>query len=125
MTTKADALIRKLEIGLTPLGAFRSRPMFGGYGLYLDDIFFGLIDRGNLYLRTDEENRGEFLKAISKPFTYMTERKGLTTTSYWQCPAEALEDARALRKWVASGYGAARRRKAARKPRAPRKRKSL
>ena len=121
MTARAAAIIRKLEASLTPLGAFRSRPMFGGHGLYLDDVFFGLIAYDRLYLKSDQENRGKFLKAKSKPFTFESERKGVITTSYWQCPADALKDARKLRQWVASGYDAAMRRKTKKPPRKPKR----
>jgi DNA transformation protein len=125
MTAKADALIRKLDASLTPLGAFRSRPMFGGHGLYLDDVFFGLIAYDKLYLKTDEGNRGDYVKAKSKPFSFDSSRKGLITTSYWQCPAAALKDARKLQHWVDKAHAAARRVKAAKPKRKPRKPKDI
>lgn len=121
MTAKADAIIEKLEASLTPLGAFRSRPMFGGHGLYLDDLFFGLIAQDKLYLKTDENNRGDYTKARSKPFSFESGRKGLVTTSYWRCPADALGDGRKLRRWIGRALEAARRVKAAKPPRKPRK----
>lgn len=125
MTAKADALIQRLETNLTPLGAFRSRAMFGGRGLYLDDVFFGLIAYDTLYLKTDEENRGGYLKAKSKPFCFESTRKGLVTTSYWQCPADALKDGRKLRRWIGKAFEAARRVKAAKPKRAARKPKDF
>ena len=125
MTPKANALIRKLEAGLTPLGAFRSRAMFGGRGLYLDDVFFGLIAYDKLYLKTDEENRGDYAKAKAKPFSFESARKGLVTTSYWQCPDTVLKDARKLRQWIGKAQDAARRVKAAKPKRAPRKPKNF
>jgi DNA transformation protein len=108
---KADAIIRKLETSLTPLGAFRSRPMFGGHGLYLDDLFFGLIAYDTLYLKTDEQNRPDYIKAKSKPFSFESDRKGLVITSYWQCPASVLKDGRKLRRWIGKALEAARRRR--------------
>src|SRR5262245_64346026 len=96
----AKSIIAKLETSLTPLGAFRSRAMFGGHGLYLDDVFFGLIAYDTLYLKTDEDNRSDYAKAKSKQFSFESGRKGLVTTSYWQCPADVLKDARRLRQWV-------------------------
>jgi len=125
MTAKAAALIEKLESSLTPLGAFRSRAMFGGHGLYLDDQIFGLIAYDALYLKTDYETRADFKKAKTKPFTFESERKGLVTTSYWQCPADALKDARKLRQWVGKAQQAARRVKAAKPKRKTRKPKKL
>jgi DNA transformation protein and related proteins len=125
MTAKAAALIRKLDASLTPLGAFRSRPMFGGHGLYLDDVMFGLIAYDKLYLKTDDETRGDFENAKSESFAFESHRKGLVTTSYWQCPAAALKDARKLRQWVGKAHEAARRVKAAKPKRKPRKPKDF
>src|SRR6187200_40904 len=82
----AKAIIAKLEATLTPLGAFRSRPMFGGHGLYLDDLFFGLIAYDKVYLKTDEQNRGDYVKAKSKPFSFESSRKGLVTTCTGNAP---------------------------------------
>ncbi len=125
MTAKAKAIIEKLEASLTPLGAFRSRAMFGGHGLYLDDLFFGLIAYDTLYLKTDEQNRSDYMKAKSKPFSFESSRKGLVTTSYWQCPADALNDGRKLRQWIGKALDAARRVKAAKPKRPQRKPKGL
>jgi len=110
---KADAIIRKLETSLTPLGAFRSRPMFGGHGLYLDDVFFALIAYDRFYLKTDEQNRPDYIKAKSKPFSFESSRKGLVITSYWQCPDVVFKDPRKLRQWVEKALETARRVKAA------------
>jgi DNA transformation protein len=125
MARKAGALIQTLEASLTPLGAFRSRAMFGGHGLYLDDVMFGLIAYDTLYLKTDEKTRGDFEKAKSKPFAFESARKGLVTTSYWQCPDSALKDARKLRQWIGKAHQAAQRVKAAKPKRKPRKPKNF
>lgn len=125
MTAKAAAIIGQLEASLAPLGVFRSRPMFGGHGLYLDDVFFGLIAYDTLYLKTDDTNRGEYVKAKSKPFSFESGRKGLVTTSYWQCPADIFKDPRKLRQWIGQALDAARRSKATKPQRRPRKPKAL
>src|SRR6185436_19638757 len=121
----AKTIIAKLETTLTPLGAFRSRPMFGGHGLYLDDLFFGLITYDRFYLKTDEQNRGDFVKAKAKPFSFDSARKGLVVTSYWQCPDAVMKDSRKLRQWIAKALDAARRKKAAKPKRTPRKPKNF
>jgi DNA transformation protein and related proteins len=125
MTAKASAIIARLEASLTPLGVFRSRPMFGGQGLYLDDVFFGLIAYDKFYLKTDEQNRGDYVKARAKPFSFESKRKGLVVTSYWQCPDAVMKDARKLRQWIGKALDAARRKKTARPKRAPRKPKNF
>jgi len=125
MTAKSDKIIERLGSSLTPLGVFRSRPMFGGQGLYLDDVFFGLIAYDKFYLKTDEQNRGDYAKAKSKPFSFESTRKGLVTTSYWQCPSDVFEDGRKLRRWIGKALDAARRKKTAKPKRAPRKPKDF
>ena len=121
----AKAIIARLEATLTPLGAFRSRPMFGGHGLYLDDLFFGLIAYDKFFLKTDEENRGDFVNAKAKPFSFESARKGLVVTSYWQCPDAVMKDGRKLRQWIGKALDAARRKKTAKPKRAPRKPKNF
>jgi DNA transformation protein len=121
----AKVIIERLEANLTPLGVFRSRPMFGGHGLYLDDLFFGLIAYDKCYLKTDEHNRSDYVKARAKPFSFESERKGLVVTSYWQCPDTVMKDRRKLRQWIGKALDAARRKKAAKPKRAPRKPKDF
>jgi TfoX/Sxy family transcriptional regulator of competence genes len=41
--------------------------------------------------------------------------------SYWEAPADALDDADALRPWLELAHGAAKRAAAAKRPRGPRK----
>jgi hypothetical protein len=52
--TPNDGLLKLLERALAEF-PFASRRMFGGIGLYLDGRFFGIIDSGRMYFRTDEE----------------------------------------------------------------------
>ena len=125
MTAKSDKIIERLESSLTPLGVFRSRPMFGGHGLYLDDLFFGLIAYDKFYLKTDEQNRGDYMKARAKPFSFESKRKGLVVTSYWRCPEAVMKDARKLRQWIGKALDAARRKKTAKPKRATRKPKDF
>jgi len=40
---------------LSDLEDLECRAMFGGYGLYQDDIFFGILYKGRLYFKTDEK----------------------------------------------------------------------
>ena len=119
MASAADkALIAALGNKLTSLGPFLARPMFGGYGLYIDGLIFGLLASGQVYLKVGESNRSAFETAGSVPFSFESTRGETTITSYWRCPDDVLADARKLRAWV---YGAliasrnARQKKPARK----------
>ena len=94
--------------------------MFGGHGLYLDDVMFGLIAFGKLYLKTDAQTRPDFERAKSEPFVY-DGRSGAVTMSYWLCPPAVLKDVAKLQQWVGKAHEAARRVKAAKPKRKPRK----
>jgi DNA transformation protein len=90
----------------------------------MDDLFFGLVAYDTLYFKTDDANRGDYVKAKAKPFSFESARKGLVTTSYWQCPADIFKDTRKLRQWVGKALDAARRTKAA-KPQLRARKKAL
>jgi DNA transformation protein len=73
------------------------RAMFGGHGLYMGASFFGIVHKGSLYLRTDEESRAAYLKKGSRPFN----PKGAKELHrYYEVPAEVLEDADLLLGWA-------------------------
>ena len=46
-----------------------ARRMFSGYGLYAKGKFFGIISRGGLYFKTDDQSRTKYVAAGSGPFT--------------------------------------------------------
>src|ERR1700761_7706751 len=64
LTPLAQAVVMRLM----PLGEVRARPMFGGYGLYADGLFFGLIAGGVLYFKVDDRNRPAFEARGIGPF---------------------------------------------------------
>ncbi|HEY2917933.1 MAG TPA: TfoX/Sxy family protein, partial [Candidatus Binatia bacterium] len=47
---------------LLELDDVEARRMFGGYGLYRDEIFFGIIHKGRLYFKIDDSTVGEYRK---------------------------------------------------------------
>ena len=114
-------LAAELDAKLAPLGHFRARPMFGGYGLYLDGVIFGLIAWDKVWLRVDDKSRPAFQKAGMEPFTYSRESKAVTLT-YFRCPDDVLADGAKLRKWAKEASRASVERQKPRK-RAVRQRK--
>jgi len=112
------SLIAVLGAKLAALGPFIARPMFGGYGLYIDGLIFGLMVGDQVFLKVDERNRGRFESAGSRPFRYETSRGETSIASYWRCPDDVLADARKLRLWTNEALSAsrqARQKKPARK----------
>ena len=111
-----------LQDMLAPLGDVRFRAMFGGHGVYLDGVMFGLIADETLYLKVDDDNRAQFEAAGMGPFVYRHASRPPTAMSYYQAPPDAMEDAPALLDWVRSAAAAAFRADAA-KPQKKRKAK--
>jgi len=93
-------------------GTVRSRRMFGGVGLYLDDVFCGIIgaDSERLYLKVDDSNRPDYEREAMEPFQTP---KG--TMSYYTVPMSIVEDPELLRVWVLKARVAATKPKPARK----------
>ena len=92
---------------LAPLGAVRARRMFGGHGLYIDDVFVALIADERLYLKTDAESRPAFERAGCRPFAYSRRDRAAVTLGYWSAPEEALDSPRAMGPWARLSLAAA------------------
>lgn len=97
-----------VEEQLGRVAAVRSRRMFGGVGLYADDVFFAVIADDELYLKVDGETREAYTARGMEPFRpYKDER----SMEYYQLPAEILEDVDELSVWVRDAVEAALRAK--------------
>jgi len=73
------------------------RPMFGGYGLYRGDRFFGIIFKGRLYFRTSPHSRKKYLEQGMKPFK---PNARMTLKTYFEVPADVLEERETLHAWA-------------------------
>lgn len=63
-------------------GAIDTRRMFGGYGIYHEELMFALVADDMLYLKVDDQNVREFLDKDLGPFEYMKKGKP-TALSYY------------------------------------------
>lgn len=84
---------------LSALPSIRARAMFGGYGLYQGERFFGILMAGRLYFKTDDQTRMEYLRRGMAPFTYEKARQTLAI-SYYEVPADIFEDREELLTWA-------------------------
>ncbi|HEX2040368.1 MAG TPA: TfoX/Sxy family protein [Acidimicrobiales bacterium] len=82
---------------LSHLDGVTVRPMFGAHGLYLRGSFFAIAYDDRLYLRTDDATRPKFLEAGMAPFR---PPKGPTIGSYYEVPADVLDDRELLAEWA-------------------------
>ena len=90
------------------MGPVRARPMFGGHGLYLDDLMFALLDGGAMWLKGDDLNRGLYLDGGGRAFTYRRQGKDIAM-SYYSVPDEVWLDRDTLISWAESALAAAKR----------------
>jgi DNA transformation protein len=107
---------------LSPLGPVRVRRMFGGAGLFLEGVMFGLVAYDEFYLKTDADADPVFAAAGCPSFRYEAAGRPAIVMSYRRIPEAALDDPAELLRWARVGVEAAFRADAA-KPPAKRKRK--
>jgi DNA transformation protein len=82
---------------LEQLGDLDCRPMFGGYGLYLDEIFFGIIFQDRLYLKTNVRSAVSYRKLGMKPFQPNRKQR---LKKYYEVPVDIIEDFDRLTIWA-------------------------
>lgn len=75
---------------LRPLGHIRLRRMFGGYGIYADDLFFALVINEQLYFKVDAQTRVQFEAAGLEEWVY--EKNGKPIHMNYFRPPEAVFD---------------------------------
>jgi DNA transformation protein len=82
---------------LRELHGVEARRMFGAYGLYQDETFFGILHKGKLYFKVDESTIGEYRKRKMQPFRPNPKQ---TLKSYYEVPVEIIEDGDRLGAWA-------------------------
>jgi DNA transformation protein and related proteins len=81
------------------------RSMFGGYGVYKNQLMFGLIAEDELYFKADLAAAEYFKTYQSEPFVYSAKGKTIKI-SYWKVPMDVIEDSCLLQQWMDIAYAA-------------------
>jgi DNA transformation protein len=81
--------------------------MFSGAGLFRGALMFGLVADDVLYFKVGDANRGAYLDAGARPFTYRRRGAVASLTSYYEVPAAVLDDPDALVRWAQAARAAA------------------
>jgi DNA transformation protein len=90
------------EFVLDQLGALpelRARAMFDAHGLYAGEKFFGILDEGRLFFKTDAASAADYTARGMGPFTYESKGK-VMTMAYHEVPPDVLENAPELTAWA-------------------------
>jgi len=103
---KSHPLLDRILPPLQAAGEARGRAMFGGFGVYLDDVIVGLIIWDRLFFRVDDRNRPHYQAAGSEPFTYEGRSDKPIEMPYWEVPEEVLAEPERLCDWAAKARAA-------------------
>jgi DNA transformation protein len=95
---------------LVPVGRARTRAMFGGYGIYLDNTIFAIIVDDRLYFKADGATCHAFTEHGLNPFTYVARGKTITM-QYYEASPEVFEEPESMQNWARLALGAALRTK--------------
>ncbi len=101
-----DEYRRFIAEQLEGLGAVRIEPMFGGAGVFLDDLMFAILVDDGLYFKVDDGNRGDFEARGMTPFVYQAKGKEVAM-SYWRAPDFLYDDGEAMTQWARNAHGGA------------------
>ena len=90
------------------IGPVRAKAMFGGHGIFLEDLMFALVADSVLFLKVDKQTENNFKVRGLEAFTYMKKGKEFNM-SYYQAPEEVLEEGEEMSYWANMAYSAALR----------------
>ena len=93
---------------LHAVGVVSARGMFGGFGLYRGDVFFGIIFKGRVYFKTNDTTRAAYVRRGMKPFRPNAKQ---TLASYYEVPPEVIEDSEQMTEWAQQAIAAGRLRR--------------
>ena len=97
MTVKDDSFKEFVLDQLRDLDELYSRAMFGGYGLYRGEIFFGILHKDRLYFKTDSSTTPAYIEKGMKPFRPNAKQ---TLKNYYEVPVDTIEDPDQLTDWA-------------------------
>lgn len=93
-----------------PFGEIRIRKMFGGAGVYCDELFFALLDDDAVYFKVDDDTRKDFVRRGLAPFSFeMKDGTRAEMNGYYAAPEDIFDDEDELKRWGTMALDAASR----------------
>jgi len=96
-TPKPDPFRDYVVDQLRDVQGIAARSMFGGYGLFRDKTFFGVIYGGRLYFKTDESSEPAYRE---RGMDYFHPKPTIDLKHHFEVPADVLEDSEQLAVWA-------------------------
>ena len=106
--TRSSEFVEFVVENLQALGPVYAKRMFGGYGIFLDGLMFGLVAADTLYLKADDVNDAAFDELGLGHFEFHRKDK-IVRMSYRLAPEFVFDDPDELVEWGGKSYAAARR----------------
>jgi DNA transformation protein len=105
MSPKRDEFQKLIEYQLESIPGLAFRRMFGGFGIYSGEIFFGIIHAGRLYFHVNENTRARYENCDMTYFTAPGGKKALKY--YYEVPLSAIESGIELVEWAREAIASA------------------
>lgn len=99
MNKSSKDTILKVQHTISALGHIRSRALFGGYGLSIENAMFGMVARGGFYLRMSELCAEQRWMRNAEQLTFTRRGRAIALNYYlvgdslWNNPAHLREQA--------------------------------
>jgi DNA transformation protein len=106
MAGKRSEFVDYLAEIFQSFGAVRARRMFGGFGLYHDDLMFGIVSADVLYLKADAKSAPFFVERGLAQFEYLKQNKPVRL-SFYAAPEEIFDDPDLAKEWATRAFEAA------------------
>ncbi len=107
----SDEFVDYVVEQLSGWGEVSVRRMFGGAGLYREGTMFAVLAEDAAYLKVDDSNREDFVRAGSAPFEPYPEKIKTTIRTYYEIPGDVLENPDELARWARCSWLVARKKK--------------
>lgn len=95
---KANSFQEFVADQLEDIPGFKFRRMFSGFGIYSDEVFFGIINGERLYFHINDQSKKRYEDAGMTFFTAPGSKKPLRL--YYEVPPSVLEDRREAVFWA-------------------------
>jgi DNA transformation protein len=94
-----DDYLRWVLEQLSGADGISSRRMFGGFGLYRNDVFFAIISDDTLFFKVSDSSRADYeTRGMARFRPYRD--KPQVSMSYYEVPADVIEDAEECVRWA-------------------------
>lgn len=98
--------IQYIKEVFSDFGTVEIKRMFGGYGVFYNQLMIGLIADEELYLKADTDTENHFIEMDLSQFEYQKKDR-VIKMSYYQAPEIIFDDPQQATIWADRAYQAA------------------